>query len=152
MKTQDNRFNRFRHSIFLLIFLLLAMPPLQGAVQAQNKQHGGSAQTAVSTEKPAGVVNINTATEQELTRLPGIGPSRAKAILELRGRLGRFKQAEDLMRVRGIGRKTFRMLSPMLALEGTTTLTAKTTGIASGKPGQGPTPPATKQPATKNGK
>ena len=71
-----------------------------------------------------GVINLNTASLQELTRLPSVGPARAQAILELRQKLGGFKKVEDIMRVKGIGRKTFRKLEPMLRLQGATTLTA----------------------------
>ena len=70
----------------------------------------------------SGVLNLNTASEEELMRLPGVGASKAKAILELRSQLKGFKKVEDLMRVKGIGRKTFRKLLPMLKLEGATTL------------------------------
>jgi len=69
-----------------------------------------------------GVLNLNTASEEELMRLPGVGPSKARAILELRAQLKGFKRVEDLMRVKGIGRKTFRKLLPMLKLDGATTL------------------------------
>jgi competence ComEA-like helix-hairpin-helix protein len=75
------------------------------------------------TVNSPGVVNLNTATEAELIRLPRIGPSRAKAIVALRARLGgHFAHIEQIIRVRGIGRKTFRALAPMLALQGPTTL------------------------------
>ena len=74
---------------------------------------------------PAGVVNINTATAEELERLPGVGPSRATAIVALRDRRGKFQKVQELMRVRGIGRATLRRLAPMLALEGQTTLAAR---------------------------
>jgi competence protein ComEA len=69
-----------------------------------------------------GVVNINTASSAELERLPGIGPAKARAILELRARLTRFARIEDLLRVKGIGRATFRKLRPYLALQGDTSL------------------------------
>ncbi len=71
---------------------------------------------------PSGVVNLNTASSEELERLPGIGPSRAKAILELRERIKRFARVDDVMRVKGIGRATFRRLRPYLTVEGPTTL------------------------------
>jgi comEA protein len=71
---------------------------------------------------PSGVVNLNTASSEELERLPGIGPSRAKAILELRARIKRFARIEDVLRVKGIGRATFRRLRPYLSVEGSTTL------------------------------
>lgn len=64
-----------------------------------------------------GRVVLNEATESELTKLPGIGPSRARAILALRQRLNRFKAVEDLLRVKGIGRKMLRRLRPNLVLD-----------------------------------
>jgi competence protein ComEA len=64
-----------------------------------------------------GRVVLNEATENELTKLPGIGPSRARAILALRQRLTRFKAVEDLLRVKGIGRKMLRRLRPSLVLD-----------------------------------
>ena len=70
----------------------------------------------------SGVVNLNTASGEELERLPGIGPARSRAILELRARIKRFVRLDDLLRVRGIGRATFRRLRPLLTLEGPTTL------------------------------
>jgi competence protein ComEA len=71
---------------------------------------------AAAQQAPSDVVNLNTASSEELERLPGIGPSRARAILELRARLKRFTRIEDLMRVKGIGRATFRRLRPLLTL------------------------------------
>ena len=64
-----------------------------------------------------GKVAINRATEQDLRRLPGIGAKRAQAILELRARLGRFRRPEDLLRVKGIGRRKLARLRPLLILE-----------------------------------
>jgi competence protein ComEA len=66
---------------------------------------------------PDGRVVLNAATEAELTKLPGIGPSRAQAILALRQRLKRFRAVEDLLRVKGIGRKMLRRLRPNLVLD-----------------------------------
>jgi competence protein ComEA len=64
-----------------------------------------------------GRVILNEATESELTKLPGVGPSRARAILALRQRLTRFKAVEDLLRVKGIGRKMLRRIRPHLVLD-----------------------------------
>jgi comEA protein len=94
-----------------------------GAAQAQQPPAQRGSQGAVQATAPDGVVNINTASEQELVRLPGIGPSKAQAILDLRKRMGgKFERVESLLRVRGIGRKTLRKLQPMLVLKGETTL------------------------------
>ncbi|MGH7855828.1 MAG: ComEA family DNA-binding protein [Candidatus Binatia bacterium] len=54
-------------------------------------------------------VNVNTATEEELVALPGIGPSKAKAIIEYR-QAHPFQSVEELMNVRGIGEHTFETL------------------------------------------
>lgn len=48
-------------------------------------------------------VNINTATADELKTLPGIGPSKAAAIVEYRTQNGNFKSVDDLKNVKGIG-------------------------------------------------
>lgn len=63
------------------------------------------------------VVKLNTAGQAELERLPGIGPARARAILALRTRLTRFTHVEQLLRVKGIGRATFRKLRPLVAVD-----------------------------------
>ena len=59
----------------------------------------------------------NDAPEEELRRLPGIGPARARAILEERSR-GRFESAEALLRVPGIGPATYARIAPFLTVEG----------------------------------
>jgi len=70
------------------------------------------------------MVNINQATQAELEALPNIGPSKAQAILEHRAKRP-FKKVEDLMRVKGIGRKTFNKLRPYLSVDGPTTIPKK---------------------------
>jgi len=82
----------------------------------------GQAADAAHADAGRGVVNLNSASTEELLRLPGIGPARAAAILELRARLKRFSRVEELLRVKGIGRATFRKLRPLLSLDGPTTL------------------------------
>lgn len=51
-------------------------------------------------------ININTASQEELETLPGIGPSKAAAIIEYRSTHGPFKTLEDILGVSGIGEKT----------------------------------------------
>ena len=53
----------------------------------------------------AAVININTASLDELTDLPGIGPVKAEAIVSYRQEKGLFKKVEDLKNVYGIGDK-----------------------------------------------
>ena len=65
---------------------------------------------AGATSKEAtneGKVNINTATVEELKTLKGVGEKKAEAIIEYRKKNGSFQTKEDLMKVRGIGKKLF---------------------------------------------
>jgi competence protein ComEA len=48
-------------------------------------------------------VNINTGSQAELETLPGIGPAKAKAIVEYRKKNGSFKSPDELEKVKGIG-------------------------------------------------
>ena len=68
-----------------------------------------------------GVVNVNTASAAELEMLPGIGASRAKAVIEAREAKGGFKSLDDLLAVKGIGEASLAKLRPHLTLEGKTT-------------------------------
>ena len=63
-----------------------------------------------------GRVNLNSATLEELQKLPGIGPSMAQRILDYRQANGNFQEILQLKEVRGIGEKTFAKLEPFLAL------------------------------------
>ena len=79
---------------------------------------------AADTATGKQVVNINTATVTELAFLPGVGESKAKAIVKHRGTRP-FKKVEDLMRVKGIGRKSFKEMRGYLTVQGTTTAKKK---------------------------
>ena len=62
-------------------------------------------------------ININKATSEELQELPGIGPSKATAIVQKREELGSFKTIEDLKEVTGIGEKTFEKLMESITVK-----------------------------------
>ncbi|MEG0385821.1 MAG: helix-hairpin-helix domain-containing protein [Solibacillus sp.] len=64
----------------------------------------------------SGKININQATESELTTLPGIGPSKAAAILQHRTEVGTFQKIEDLKNVSGIGEKTYDQLKDLIEI------------------------------------
>jgi competence protein ComEA len=80
--------------------------------------------SAAESSSPAGVININTATVSELSYLPGIGTSKAEAIVKYREKK-EFKKVEDLMRVKGIGRNTLKKLRSYLTVNGPTTVKGK---------------------------
>ncbi len=63
------------------------------------------------------LVNINTATAEELTILNGIGDKKAQLILEYREQNGLFMAKEDLMNISGIGEKTFASLEPYITID-----------------------------------
>ena len=64
-------------------------------------------------------INLNTATKDELMSLPGIGESKAEAIMEYR-KNNKFNSVEDIKNVKGIGNKRFEMLKDDLAVSGKT--------------------------------
>lgn len=61
-------------------------------------------------------VNINTGDKAEIEKLPGIGPSKAEAILQYRETKGEFKKIEDLKNVKGFGEKTIESLRDYIVL------------------------------------
>lgn len=62
------------------------------------------------------LININTATQEELETLPSIGEVRAQAILAYREEHGGFRTTDELMEVSGIGEKIFADISPHITV------------------------------------
>ncbi|HLF87471.1 MAG TPA: ComEA family DNA-binding protein, partial [Anaerolineales bacterium] len=65
---------------------------------------------------PARLVNINTATADELADLPDIGPVTAQRIVEYRSQFGLFTTLEDLTQVFGIGPATLEQIRDLITL------------------------------------
>jgi competence protein ComEA len=94
-----------------------ADPAADGAADA-GADPAADAAAAVSGGVTAdGKVVLNLATEEDLRRLPGVGPSKAKAILAVRAKLKRFRKVEDLLRVKGIGRRSLKRLRPLVLVD-----------------------------------
>lgn len=88
--------------------------PKEGEVEEGNLASGQADVTGSSQEQ---LVNINTATEVELETLPGIGPSKAAAIIEYRETNGKFTTIEDMKEISGIGDKIFEKLKDTISVK-----------------------------------
>ena len=66
----------------------------------------------------AAVVDLNAATPAELNALKGVGPAKAKAIIDYRDKNGPFKSVDELAKVKGFGAKTVDKLRPELTVDG----------------------------------
>ena len=76
----------------------------------------GGAQAGAAKPLPEGMVNINTADEKELDKLPGVGPAMAKRIVEYRTENGAFQAPEEIKRVKGIGDAKYEKMKDKIAL------------------------------------
>jgi len=106
--------NRKRNTIATALLTLTALVALA---------LGLTATARAATAPPSGVVNVNTATQAQLELLPGVGPSKARAILDDRSQ-HRFKTTGELVKVKGIGAKLLQKVEPHVVVDGQTTIKA----------------------------
>jgi competence protein ComEA len=85
-----------------------ANPPLNSSVPTS---------TGNNTNPNTNKINLNKADENELQNLPGIGPSKAAAIISYRNENGLFQTVDDLKKISGIGDKTFEKLKELIIVQ-----------------------------------
>jgi competence ComEA-like helix-hairpin-helix protein len=97
---------------------------------------------------PPAPVNLNTATSAQLQQVPGIGPSTADKIVQMRKSYGAFKSVNDLLAIRGIGPKKLEKMRKYLVAgkSAPTSPSKKPTSTVKSPPASGST--AKKPPAT----
>ena len=71
---------------------------------------------AAAKPAPAGKVNINTATVEQLQTLPGVGQKLAARIVEYRQKSGGFKSTQEIVNVKGLGEKNFQKIQGFLSV------------------------------------
>ena len=93
--------------------------------------------------KVSGVVNLNQATPSQLDQLPGVGEKAAKKIIAYREKTP-FRRTEELVKVKGFGKKKFEKLKPHLSVSGPTTLAVQKAPSAEGAAARGRSAPPTR--------
>jgi len=78
---------------------------------------GTWASARAQKQPPPAPLDLNTATLQQLTQLPGVGPVTAKAILDFRVKSGPFRRVEDLLSIRGITDRRLKELRPYVTVQ-----------------------------------
>ena len=101
--------NRLGVLFVMLLFVLIVGPAVA---------HDNNTEVAKSNETLASMkqVNINEADADTLATLKGIGKDRALKIIEYREQNGAFQKPEDIMKVKGIGRKIFEQNKDLITI------------------------------------
>ncbi|MCA9639664.1 MAG: helix-hairpin-helix domain-containing protein [Polyangiaceae bacterium] len=96
--------------------LLPPKPSAQTAAEASAIAHPHPKEKSAGITSDGKVI-LNTASVEDFQRLPGVGKRRAETIVKLREKLKRFRRKTDLLRVRGIGVRTLKRLSPLIVVD-----------------------------------
>jgi len=89
-------------------------PPVQGGAEIDDAPVEDNASRSISA---GGIININSATPDQLDTLPGIGPAIAQRIIDYREKIGGFKSIEQITEVSGIGEATFDKIRDSITIE-----------------------------------
>ncbi|TWV35883.1 ComEA family DNA-binding protein [Streptomyces misionensis] len=95
-------------------FLVDGEQVVVGGPAAGGQGGGGAPAGPAAPSGPAGQVSLNTATEDQLDTLPGVGPVLARHIIDYRTRHGGFRSVDELRQVNGIGDRRFTDLRDLV--------------------------------------
>lgn len=101
--------------IFAKLLLLMIGGFLPGCNQPKEAKQVLSVQNQVVVSESA--INVNTASAEELEKLPRIGETLARKIVEHREKYGKFRKAEHLLLVDGISDERFREIKSLVKVE-----------------------------------
>ncbi len=101
------KFKKLVSISFVLLLVVSFSMVFSGSIYAADKQ---------AADSKAGKVNINTANKEQLMKLPRIGDKISDRIIDYRKKNGKFKRPEDIMKVSGIGEKTFQQLQDLITV------------------------------------
>ena len=110
-----NRFNFVVICTFIFLCISVSSFANQEVAPAETD---GAPSVAVTAEAPSAVVvNINTASVEQLLTLPGVGASLAERIIKHRTEVGAFNAPEELMAVQGVGQKKLDKMINMIVVK-----------------------------------
>lgn len=105
---------------FILIYCLCLLLILVGIMLWENRLYDHGVVTEAYAQLPSAstayLVNLNTATTEELQELPKIGPVLAGEIIAYRETNGGFSQKEELLEVKGIGKAIFEAITDLVTI------------------------------------
>lgn len=92
--------------------------PISMSVREEEKPELNPPDTTVEEERPEETteININTATNERLQELPGVGPAYAERIVTWREENGAFTSKDQLLEIKGIGKKRLANIKPLITL------------------------------------
>ncbi len=97
--------------------LVIALAMVLGSFTPAQAATRSTKQKVNAVHQHGQVVNINTASVDQLTTLKGIGPKKAQAIIAFREKNGKFRTIKDIMLVKGIGQKMFNKMKPFIRVK-----------------------------------